>query len=66
MKNILPFQYQLKKKMKMVKQLKFIDTYRFMQSKLSDLADNLLEINNRDCIKCRERKKIDQNVIYRA
>ena len=29
-----------------------------MQSKLSDLADNLPEINNKDCIKCRKRKKI--------
>ena len=24
--------------------LKFIDSYRFMQSKLSDLADNMFEI----------------------
>ena len=29
-----------------------------MQNKLSDLADNLSEINNKDCIKCKERKKI--------
>ena len=29
-----------------------------MQSKLSDLADNLSEINNKDCKKCMERKKI--------
>ena len=28
---------------------KFIDTCRFMQSKLSDLADNLSEINNKAC-----------------
>ena len=28
-----------------------------MQSKLSDLADNLSEINNKDCKKCMERKK---------
>ena len=27
-----------------------------MQSKLSDLADNLSEINNKDWRKCRERK----------
>ena len=38
--------------------IKFIDTCRFMQSKLSDLADNLSEINNKDCKKCMERKKI--------
>ena len=29
-----------------------------MQSKLSDLANNLSEINNKDCKKCIERKKI--------
>ena len=38
--------------------IKFIDTCRFMQSKLSNLADNLSEINNKDCKKCMERKKI--------
>ena len=29
-----------------------------MQSTLSDLTDNLSEINNKDCKKCMERKKI--------
>ena len=38
--------------------IKFIDTRRFMQSQLSDLADNLPEINNKDCKKWMERKKI--------
>ena len=38
--------------------IKFIDTYSIMQNKLSDLADNLSEINNKDCIKCSKRKKI--------
>ena len=38
--------------------LKFIDSCRFMQSKLSDLADNLSEINNKECKKCMERNKI--------
>ena len=37
--------------------IKYIDTCRFMQSKLSDLANNLSEINNKDCKKCIERKK---------
>ena len=31
-----------------------------MQSKLSDLADNLSEINNKECKKCRERKNISE------
>ena len=41
--------------------IKFIDSCRFMQSKLSDLADNLSEINDKECKKCM-KKKIDQNV----
>ena len=36
--------------------IKFIDTYTLMQSKLSDLVDNLSEINNKDCKTCMERK----------
>ena len=38
--------------------IKFIDTYRFMQSKLSDLVDNLSEINNKNCKKCMQKKNI--------
>ena len=38
--------------------IKFIDSCRFMQSKLSDLIDNLAEINDKECKKCMERKKI--------
>ena len=41
---------------------KYSDTCRFMQRKLSSLADNLSESNNKNCKKCMERKKIDQNV----
>ena len=37
---------------------KFVDTCRFMPSKLSDLVDNLSEINNKDCKTCIERKNI--------
>ena len=43
--------------------IKFIDTCRLMQSKLSDLVDNLCEINNKDCKTCIEiKKKSNQNV----
>ena len=38
--------------------LKFIDTGRFMQSKLSDFVDKLHEINNKDYKTCMERKNI--------
>ena len=37
--------------------IKFIDTYRFMRSKLSDLADNLSEINKKDCKKMYGKKE---------
>ena len=32
--------------------IKFVNTSRFMSSKLSDLVDNLSEINNKDCKTC--------------
>ena len=44
--------------------IKCIDTCRFMQSKLSDHADNLSEINNKDCTKCMERKKIRSEIEF--
>ena len=44
--------------------LKFIDSYRFMQSSLSSLADNLSETNNKDCKRCLERNKIKSKCQY--
>ena len=41
---------------KITYKLKFIDSYRFMQSKLSDLVDNLSEINKKECPECIKRK----------
>ena len=38
--------------------IKFFNTCRFMSSKLSDLIDNLSEINNKYCKTSMERKKI--------
>ena len=38
--------------------IKFIDSCRFMPSKLSNLVDNLSEINNKDCKTCIQRKNI--------
>ena len=38
--------------------MKFIDSCKFMQSKLSDLVDNLSEINDKECKKCMEIKRI--------
>ena len=34
--------------------LKFIGTYRFMNSSLDSLTDNLSEIKNKTCIRCKE------------
>ena len=42
--------------------LKFIDSCRFMPSKLSNILDNLSEINGKDCKTCIERKILNQNV----
>ena len=38
--------------------LKFIDSYRFMQSKLLDLVDKLSWIFNKEWKSCMERKKV--------
>ena len=61
-KNILLFQHQLKKKLDNGKtiayKLKFVNSLRFMTSKLSDLVDNLSEIYKKECKGCMERKKI--------
>ena len=37
--------------------LKFIDSYRFMSTSLSNLVDNLSGINDKDCKSCMEKKK---------
>ena len=41
-----------------IHKIKFIDSCRFMLSKLSDVVDNLSKINTKDWKKCAERKKI--------
>ena len=41
--------------------LKFIDSYRFMQFSLSELVNNLSEVYDKECKKCREREKIKVN-----
>ena len=37
--------------------LKFIDSYRFMSTSLSNLVDNLSRIYDKECKKSMERKK---------
>ena len=36
--------------------LVFINSFKFMSNKLSDLADNLSEIYKKECKECKERK----------
>ena len=38
--------------------LKFIDSCRFVNASLSNLTDNLSEIDKKDCKSCKERKNI--------
>ena len=53
----------VKKKKTIAYKLKFIDSYRFMQSKLPDLIDNVSEINKQECPKCIRKNKLNQNAI---
>ena len=43
---------------KITYKLKFIDSYRFMSTSLSNLVDNLSGIYDKECKKCMKRKKI--------
>ena len=47
--------------MKKSHKLKFIDSYRFMSTSLSNLVDNLSGVYDKECKKCMERKKIRLN-----
>ena len=38
--------------------IKFVDSFRFMQSKLSELVDNLSKIRKKECEACMEGNKI--------
>ena len=41
--------------------LKFIDSYRFMQTSLSNLVHNLSGVYDKECKNCKERNKIGLN-----
>ena len=44
--------------------LKFVDSYRFMSTSLSNLTDNLSEINKKEYKSCKERKNVWLNCKY--
>ena len=44
--------------------IKFIDSCRFMPSKLSDLLDHLSEVHNKDCKTCIERKNVKSECTF--
>ena len=46
---------------KITNKLKFIDSYRFMPTSLSNLVDNLSGVYDKECKRCIERKKIRLN-----
>ena len=54
----ITFSIQITNNAKKTCKLKFIDSCRFMATSLSDLVNNLSEINNKDCETCMERKII--------
>ena len=43
---------------KITYKLKFIDSYRFMSTSLSNLVDNLSRVYDKECKRCMERKKL--------
>ena len=53
----LPIKKEVDSDITIIYKLKFIDSYRFMLTSLSNLADNLSEINKKECKACMERKK---------
>ena len=46
--------------------LKFIDSYRSMESKLSDVVDNLSEINEKEWPKYIGKNKLNRNAIVQG
>ena len=69
MENYITFTVPIKKELNNGKtvtyKLKFIDSYRFMQSSLSDLVDNTSEIfKSQECISYLERIKINSECCF--
>ena len=57
----MPFKKENDNGKKITYKLKFIDSYRFMSTSLSNLVDNLSGVYDKEWKKCMERKKIRLN-----
>ena len=55
---LVPIKKELDSGKIIIYKLKFIDSFRFMLSKLSGLINNLSEIYSKECRGCKERRKI--------
>ena len=69
LKNVLLFLYQLRKKVIMVKKiaykLRFIDSFRFMSTSLSEIVDKMSGIfNSIECKSCIEKMKINSECCF--
>ena len=62
MENHITFNAPLKvhyvENIKITCKLKLIDSMRFMNTSIARLTDNLSELNNKSCKKCKERKNL--------
>ena len=54
----VPIKRELDNNITIIYKLQFLHSYRFMLTSLSDLADNLPEINKKECKNCMKRKNI--------
>ena len=57
----MPLKKENNNSKKFTYKLKFIDSYRFMSTSLSNLVDNLSGVYHKECKKYMQRKKIGSN-----
>ena len=55
----VPIKQELDNDKSTIYKLKFIDSYKFMPESLSSLADNLSEINKKECKTCMEKNNVN-------
>ena len=60
----VPIKKELDNDKTIIYKLKLIDSYRFMSDSLSNLVDNLSEINKKECKSCMERNNTKSECKY--